>query len=125
MSSPSVIQMNIGNVAYTNESVGTNIIAIANVNLHENMIIHDDTNIGNNIINVIENIVNSPENNNGNVPNMTQPKRVLKSNRKLPPSIKVDEDKDDDEDGDDGSGANEDDKKSDMREKRENKENTK
>lgn len=120
MSSPSVIQMNIGNVAYTNESVGTNIMAIANVNLHENMIIHDDTNIGNNIINIMENIVSSTDNNNGNVPNMTQPKRVLKSNRKLPPSIKVDEDKDDDEDGDDGSGANEDDKKSDMREKREN-----
>ena len=61
MSSPSVIQMNIGNVAYTNESVGTNIIAIANVNLHENMIIHNDTNNGNNIINVIANIVNSNE----------------------------------------------------------------
>ena len=66
MSSPSVIQMNIGNVVDANESVGTNIIAIVDVNLHENMIIHNDTNSGNNIINIIANIVHSNEINNEN-----------------------------------------------------------
>ena len=120
MPSPSVIQMNIGNVVDANESVATDIIAIVNANLHENMIIHNDTNNGNNIINVIANIVNSNENNSGNIANIanianvTQP--VSKSKRRLPPSIIVDED--DDQDGGVNEGV---DKKNDMREKRENK----
>lgn len=121
MSSPSVIQMNIGNVVDASESVGTNIIAIVDVNLHENMIIHNDTNSGNNIINVIASIVNLNDNINENSTNVTQ--RVVKSKRRLPPSINVHNDKVDGVDEDDGGGegvAKEEDKKSDMREKREN-----
>lgn len=119
MSSPNVVQMNVGNVIDVNESVTTNIIAIVNANLHENMIIHNDTNIGNNIINVMTSHVNSEENNSINNVNITQ--HVSRSKRRLPPSINVDED---DEDvkygGCESSGINGEDKKSDMREKREN-----
>ena len=118
MSSPSVIQMNIGNVVDANESVGTNIIAIVDVNLHENMIIHNDTNSGNNIINIIANIVNSNEKNNENSTNTT--KIVLKSKRRLPPSINVNNDEVDEGSGNGEGVAKEEDKKSDMREKREN-----
>ena len=102
MSSPSVIQMNIGNVVDASESVGTNIIAIVDVNLHENMIIHNDTNSGNNIINVIASIVNLNDNINENSTNVTQ--RVVKSKRRLPPSINVHNDEVDgvDEDGSNG-----------------------
>ena len=123
MSSPSVIQMNIGNVVDANESVATDIIAIVNVNLHENMIILNDTSNGNNIINVIANIVNSNENNSANIANNGNNANVTniaqngsKSKRRLPPSINVD----DDEDEDGGVNGGED-KKNDMREKRENK----